>query len=394
MLFTLEALNAEHGDALLLHFGTPAKPKLAVIDGGPAGVYAKALRPRLAQLRAARVPGGGPLPVRLAMITHIDDDHIRGVLDLLDGMAKKRDDQEPPDWKIDSLWFNSFDDILGNSADELAAAVKTASNAAAAGLPLPPNVSVKHFESALVAASVNQGRTVRDQAKRLKIARNAEAGGGLITAAPAGRKRDDPKIEGLKMTVLSPFRNRVEALQKEWDEQLKKMKATKQAAAKAIAAEFLDESVFNLSSIAVLVEAGGESMLLTGDARGDDVIAGLKAAKRLKDGRCHVGVLKIPHHGSDRNVATEFFQQVTADHYVISANGKFGNPDPPTLKMLTGARGSDEYTIHLTNMPPPPHPAKAFFDHDMASTGRKYKVVVRDAAAVSLRVELGDPLGE
>jgi hypothetical protein len=391
MLFTLEALNADHGDALLLHFGTPAKPKLAVIDGGPAGVFARSVLPRLTQLRAARAPGGGPLPVRLAMITHIDDDHIRGVLDLLNRMVEKVNDQEPPEWKIETLWFNSFDDILGNAAAELAAVVKPAAAAAAAGLPLPAAFPLLHPESALVAASVNQGRTLRDQAARLKIKLNADTGGKLVTAERTGGKKLDLK-DGLKVTVLSPFRHRVEALRQEWDEQVKKLKKAKPGEAQAIAAEFLDGSVFNLSSIAVLAEAGGKSVLLTGDARGDDVLAGLKAAKRLKAGRCHVDVLKLPHHGSDRNVATAFFRQVTADHYVISANGKFGNPDPPTLTMLTAARGAAEYTIHLTNMPPPPHQAQAFFAHDRAANGRKYAVAVRAAGDVSLRIDLGDPL--
>ena len=40
MLFTLEAVQALHGDALLLHFGKTSAPELIVIDGGPSiGVY-------------------------------------------------------------------------------------------------------------------------------------------------------------------------------------------------------------------------------------------------------------------------------------------------------------------------------------------------------------------
>ena len=33
-IFTLEALQAKHGDALLLHYGDAASPRLIVIDGG------------------------------------------------------------------------------------------------------------------------------------------------------------------------------------------------------------------------------------------------------------------------------------------------------------------------------------------------------------------------
>ena len=91
-------------------------------------------------------------------------------------------------------------------------------------------------------------------------------------------------------------------------------------------------------------------MLLTGDARGDFVIKGLVAAGILDDeqGSLKVDILKLPHHGSDRNVEESFFEQLTADHYVISADGLHHNPDVPTLRMLAKARGDEPYTLHLT----------------------------------------------
>ena len=79
MLFTLEALDAGKGDALLLHFGTIATPELIVIDGGPSGVYRRVLKPRLEELRASRGENDR-LTIRLAMVSHIDDDHINGIL--------------------------------------------------------------------------------------------------------------------------------------------------------------------------------------------------------------------------------------------------------------------------------------------------------------------------
>ena len=35
----------------------------------------------------------------------------------------------------------------------------------------------------------------------------------------------------------------------------------------------------------------------------------------------HVDVLKMPHHGSDRNMDRAFLERITADHYVFSGNG-------------------------------------------------------------------------
>ncbi|HPM83944.1 MAG TPA: hypothetical protein PLF81_24730, partial [Candidatus Anammoximicrobium sp.] len=82
MPFALEALEAKKGDSLLLHYGRDSDPKLIVIDGGPSGVYARSLKPRLDQLKQQRSPDD-PLPIRMVMVSHIDDDHINGVLQMI-----------------------------------------------------------------------------------------------------------------------------------------------------------------------------------------------------------------------------------------------------------------------------------------------------------------------
>ena len=54
-----------------------------MIDGGPRSVYLPHLKPRLQQIRKARdLDRHRPLPVDLLMISHVDDDHIQGILDL------------------------------------------------------------------------------------------------------------------------------------------------------------------------------------------------------------------------------------------------------------------------------------------------------------------------
>jgi hypothetical protein len=63
-----------------------------------------------------------------------------------------------------------------------------------------------------------------------------------------------------------------------------------------------------------------------------------------------VDVLKLPHHGSIRNVDEHFFARVRARNYVISANGRDGNPEDQTLALLCDARLSDMdlWTLWLT----------------------------------------------
>jgi hypothetical protein len=140
------------------------------------------------------------------------------------------------------------------------------------------------------------------------------------------------------------------ALQKAYDKFLKEHPEKKKATA-ALAAFTKDNSIPNLSSIVVLAEVGDKRVLLTGDARGDKILKGLQLKGRLgpdKASTLHVDVLKAPHHGSARNLEQDFFERITAKHYVFSGNGDYGNPERETLEMLWKARGEADYTIHLT----------------------------------------------
>ena len=385
MIFTLEVLEAKHGDSLLLHYGTQKSPKLVVIDGGPAGVFEKSLRPRLAQLRDGRTPGR-PLPVRMLMVSHIDDDHIRGVLDLTDLLLEQRG-SEPLLCDITTLWHNSFDEILGNKeTDAIPASLGPSVRLSAAGELKFPAKLFRDEGAAAIAANVPQGRRLRGNADALALLPN-DPFPGLVSAAP---KQKPLSLGGrLKFRVLGPSRTRLEKLEKDWDSKLKALQQKEAAEGRALAASFMDDSVYNLSSVVVLAEAGGKKMLLTGDALADDVLEGLREAGLLKAGKTlHVDVLKMPHHGSVRNVTEELLSTVTADHYVMSASGKYDNPDLDTLKMFSKVRGAAACTVHLTN--PVPHAVK-FFNADLRKSGRGYKVNVRRDPARSILIDLGEP---
>ena len=121
MPFVLEALEAKQGDALLLHYGKDSDPKLIVIDGGPSGVYAGSLKPRLDEIKQERSPDD-PLPIRMVMVSHMDDDHINGILQMVNQLVGLKERHKPLPYDIITLWHNSFDDLLGNGAGALVAA--------------------------------------------------------------------------------------------------------------------------------------------------------------------------------------------------------------------------------------------------------------------------------
>jgi hypothetical protein len=141
----------------------------------------------------------------------------------------------------------------------------------------------------------------------------------------------------------------IEALRKKHNEWLKKLKAEGKKPSEVLAA-YVDQSVPNLSSLVLLAEVDGKTMLLTGDARGDKILEGLEQTGLIeKDGKLHVDLLKVPHHGSANNLANDFFERIIAKHYVFSGDGEHGNPERESLEMLLKARGDDgDFTIHLT----------------------------------------------
>lgn len=384
MVFTLEALQARHGDALLLHYGDAASPRLIVIDGGPSGVYTNALKPRLDEIKKARTPRDR-LPIRLVLVSHIDDDHINGILELTGKLVEAQQKNQDRPYQIQGLWHNSFDDIVGNKAQELFASLQSVAVSAASSGEAPANLPLS-LPGAMVVANVKQGRDLRNCAEALSLDVNKPFP-GLVMAKTAGGK-PVPMGGGLDFTVLGPDQERLENLQEDWDKQLKKLKLAKPAEVLAAAAAIVDTSVYNLSSLIILATAGDRRMLLTGDALGADIVAGLKNLNLLHDNKFHVDLLKMPHHGSSRNETLDFFHQVTADHYVCSADGRYDNPDKQTLEWLCEARGQDKYTLHFTNRLPW---FNDFFAAQKAA-GKQFTVVYRDDQAKSMFISLGDPL--
>jgi beta-lactamase superfamily II metal-dependent hydrolase len=388
MLFSLDVLRARKGDCLMLHYGSADKPRLMLIDGGPSNVYKPHLKPRLLEIHQSRgLEKEDPLPADVVMVSHLDDDHIKGILDL----TKEQCSDPDVRLQVDSLWHNSFDDLLKTRPTELkveggfgAAAVDSSGDSGSALASIGQNALASdqlrnkdEIQSAKVLASIPQGRQLRDDAKVLGWKANRGFKNKLILATQATKE-----IElkgGLKVTVVGPMQSEVLALQEVHDKWLRNQEKKRKTPPEAALAAFADKSVPNLSSIVVMVESGGKRMLLTGDARGDKILEGLELVRLLeKGGNTRVDVLKVPHHGSDNNMAPVFFERVLADHYVFSGNGEHGNPERETLKMLLDARGNADYEVHLT------YPAdeidverKKDWEKEQARERKKKKVNVR-----------------
>jgi hypothetical protein len=362
----LEALPADEGDCLLLTCQTEAGPRHVLIDGGTPRT-APLLRDRLNQLTARRL--------ELLVVSHIDADHIGGMVRLLRDPAFTTE--------IGDAWFNGYHHLPGSSGTK----------GPADGERLADLLTGKA-----------DGRA---------IPWNTAFGGGAVV-----RPKDDPKTGettadapvvdwpwGLRITLLSPTPLRLSALLGGWDHyllQLRHEQPSEQTASlnyksgpealETLAAEptKLDDAAPNGSSIAFLAEFRGRSLLFCADAFPTVLYPALLRLARARAGlpasteACavppfHVDVFKLPHHGSRANVALQLFDIVRADHYLISTSGnRFGHPDTEAMaRVITRGRPAPDrpYTLWFNYMS---ETTKRWRDPELA---RKYDYIVAGAGS-------------
>ncbi|WP_416956484.1 ComEC/Rec2 family competence protein [Streptomyces sp. Agncl-13] len=357
-MFAFDFLNARHGDSFLVRWG-PQAGRVMLVDGGPGQVYEESLRDRLAQLP----PDSRGIPrIDVVCVSHVDDDHTAGLLKLLRQIQRARADQDSDPFAVQSIWFNSVDELVDHVEPGLSASTQEIVDRAGE-------------ESGAVKSSYNQGRAIRDAAAGLGLASNPSFDGPLIEGKQT-------TLHQLQVTVVAPDATAMEELRKHWREARELQDPT------VISAAYSDDSIPNLSSIVLLLTHHGRTALLTGDARGDHILAGLRTTGLLDGaGPLHVDLLKLPHHGSIRNVKRDLFENIHADHYVISADGvKHHHPSEDTLRMLVESRDpGDKYTIHLTNKI-----GFAMSTLDDLHNNRKFEVSVRSPADSALVIRVGD----
>jgi beta-lactamase superfamily II metal-dependent hydrolase len=318
----LEMFRAGEGDALLIHYGTPTSKRYALIDGATSSAWNAHVRPGLAALAVSQGDTGG-LPIAWASVSHVDADHVAGMLQLFREVANF--DKVPVAYP-DALFINSPVAVM-LSRPASSAAIASGEDAVAQ-----------------VAASYGQGAEVVRRANESAVEVNPPGGAILL-----GGDTIEPSLTApVKVRVIAPTRARVDKLLAEWRAKLGPTGGIVPAAAD------VDESVSNLSSLVLLVSATvakkNRTILLCGDALDTNVIEGLTASKIPvgSDGTWTFDVVKLPHHGSSNNNHRDWFERVHARHYAISGNGRHENPDESVLKDLVDTNRTRTATIWLS----------------------------------------------
>lgn len=299
-MLRLEMLPAAHGDALLVTWGSGRTAHRLLVDAGPLGTYGTV---------HDRVTALGDRPeLDLLVVTHVDGDHIEGVIRLLQ-------DRAALGLRIGDVWFNGWPQ-----------------------LPKSDRQGADYGE--MVGALLDRDR----------LPWNRAFGGGpvQVPAPPAAL----PCIEldgGARVTVLGPGEPELRRLKAHWtkvltevgvtpgraDEALERLARRKELAGRDVQGRHAkpDSSVANLSSISLLVEHGDDALLLTGDSHSAPLVAGLsRLVEERGQERLPVAAFKLPHHGSRGNVTDELLALVETERYLVSTNGaRYRHPDREAL---------------------------------------------------------------
>lgn len=355
----IEIFPSASGDCVLV---TSSDGKRILADAGLPDAYDKFIASALSRLSL----------IDVAYVSHIDRDHIGGILRLLDhevewrafevsqqrgGRMRQPKVPRPP--KIGEIWHNAFlEDIERTEAINLGAALGASagvlSGLSAAGLGTAASMQVAR-DAQMLALSVGDAIEVNNRiaADQLDIPLNPAFGGKLMTAhqsAPIA-------LGAMSINVLGPTNEELRALRKDWVKWLRKnadyaqeLKAKHRRDADRLGAgatvmDFAmasrnialavekDVTPPNLASLVLLVEENGRRILLTGDAGDESLLKYLDKAGLLDaNGVIEVDVLKVPHHGAHNSFSKTFAHSVRAQHLIFCGDGEHDNPEPEVVQ--------------------------------------------------------------
>lgn len=370
IMFRIKVVQAKFGDCFIVEYGTRENPKHMLIDGGPGGVYSNYLRHELSAIKN----NGGRLD--MMVLSHIDGDHIVGLLDLMEELKQNAADEEEAIVSVDELWVNTFSKTISQETNLTQALQSMFLNVNNLTSTLP--------SSNLAIKSILQGDTLRRNALLLSIPMNKVSANHIISCETIS---EPIKIDNLKITIIGPNKENLEKLRKEWFEWIRTHEAKVLTSDPHILQQ-IDRSVPNLSSIMFLMESAGKRVLFTGDGRGDFIIEGLGITGLLDDdGKIHVDVFKVPHHGSVRNTTEDFFDSITADTYIISADGRHHNPDFETLSRIVRSAHAQNRRIRMICTNETDSSRKLLKQFDVSEYGYQLQYLPEGETSMSLAFE-------
>lgn len=295
------------GDAIRITYHDKEKNFFNVfVDGGYLPSYRRILKPELNNLTEGE-------QIDLWILTHLDADHINGVVGYL------RYSSEKESKLLRRVWFNFFNKF--NLPNE--------SSAVSFGKAIELREKIKEYDLLELKQDIVIGNPIYE-------------------------------LGGAKITVLSPDYDTYVKLKIQWE--LEESNFHKPAGPVSVSS-FTDaddklqiaelskrketpedkNDIVNRSSIAFLFEQEGNSILFLGDSHVSVVTDSLK--NLIKNGeKIKVDYVKLSHHGSIKNFSCGILDLIDCKNFIISSNGEniHGLPNKEVLAKILDRENKDE----------------------------------------------------
>jgi beta-lactamase superfamily II metal-dependent hydrolase len=313
-MFQIDLLPAQRGDALWITYGEPPALRHVLVDAGPSETI-DTLVPALEE-RIKALPGRSDR-VELLVTTHIDADHIQGVVSLL---------SDPRRLKLfRDVWFNGFKHLApgmlgGPDGEQLTRLLETA-----------PERWNRAFD------------------------------GGPVVMPDTGPSTIELR-GGLELTLLSPTATGLTKLIPKWERECRKAGLLPGHGAEvprsaqrdgllgfdidtlAAARYGRDSAEANGSSIAFVATFEGKSVLCAADAHSEVLEQSLDA---LGPGPHTFSAVKISHHGSKSNLSPKFLARVRSRNWLVSTKrANFGHPHGETLARIVTTQRKPAFHVN------------------------------------------------
>lgn len=269
----IKFLKAGTGDSIIVQH----KNHNIIIDGGNDSKYL------ISEVDKISSKGQS---IDLLVITHHDDDHIKGIIDLLNHINENGYNKDMS--FVKKVIFNSPRKVLGKLKDN----------------------NVNHL-------SYKQAYDVEE----LLIRTHADWTRYTDTS-------DSLKYEDLVIDILSPTAEDLEkySLQKgayltgdfrcDWNSSMGTLE-------KHIDDNSIDKSISNKSSIVLKLQTEDKTVLLTGDTTPDRLETVLTKLTNKNNGNpIKFDIVKLPHHGSYRSITKQIIEKIKCNTFIISTNSK------------------------------------------------------------------------
>ena len=284
--FILNIFQAFTGDSILINYiGIDSKQYNILIDGGMPNTFKQSIKKVVQDIDY----------LDYIFLTHIDRDHIGGVLKLIESSYQN---------KIKNIFFNS-----GNI------------------IKIQNTTLISENDGKVLIKYINESTSIKTNKEEITIDSHFD-------------------FNGLKIDFFSPTYNALEAFNKNYSIgrikeealisdtiQIKTTSSLKELSKIEFSEKNLNNDSANGVSLAMLLEYNDKKIFLLGDAKDSILIETLESKGYKNTERLKVDYMKLSHHDSKFHTSNKFLSLIDCLNFIISTNGS-GKSRHPNIEVI------------------------------------------------------------